>query len=169
MKEILKKESDATSFKICLHVTSADAVASIMSDGLVSQVGPLSAQLNEQAGVYMFPSWEDMENANWLFDEWPYDSEPALLCVKTDGMELVSEAGFEVASRAGIPADRIVLLAPGEDEWDLAKKRFEELGGRIKSCGFEDTSADCQDNTLEPDILKADRMMDRTAKSLRPR
>ena len=123
-----------SSFKVCLHVTSADAIDAILVEGLVPRIGPLSAQLESHPGIFMFPSWDDMMDANWLFDEaWPYDSEPALLCVNTEGLELDSEVGYEVVFREKIDPSRITVIAPGELDWDNAKRMFEASGGRVHS------------------------------------
>lgn len=129
MEEELEPKIDVP-LKCCIHITSADAIPSIMSKGLLPMIGPLSEQAGEQAGIFMFPSWNDMHDANWLFDEaWPHDSEPALIAVDTSGLEMESEAGFEVVVRTAIPAERITVLAPTEENWHLAKARFIEMGG----------------------------------------
>lgn len=125
-------ERAQTAFDVCLHVTSADAVDAILVEGLIPRIGPLSAQLESHPGIFMFPSWDDMMDANWLFDEaWPHESEPALLCVNTAGLLLDTEAGYEVVCRSVILPDRITVLAPGEFNWNAEKIRFQELGGRI--------------------------------------
>ena len=131
--------STSFSLKTCVHVTSAKAIASILKEGLVPQVGPLSQMRDEHPGVFMFPSWDDMMDANWLFDEsWPYDSEPALLAVDTSGLALDMEAGFEVICPHNIPADRVTVIAPTEFEWDKAEALFYQLGGRKTSLTSEE-------------------------------
>ena len=120
--------------KFCIHVTNADAIESILKDGLIPQIGPLSAQIETYPGVFMFPSWDDMMDANWLFDDaWPHESEPALLCVNVEGLSLDSEAGYEFVSREVIHSSRITVIAPGELNWDVAKKMFVEMGGFTQS------------------------------------
>jgi hypothetical protein len=87
----------------------------------------------------MFPSWDAMMDANWLFDEaWPHESEPALLCVDVQGLDLDSEAGFEVVSRVNIPPERITVLAPTELEWDQAEIVFYAKGGRKEGLSSEE-------------------------------
>lgn len=123
-----------SSFKVCLHVTNAAAIEAIQKEGLLPKTGPLSVQIESHPGIFMFPSWDDMIDANWLFGEaWPHDSEPALLCVNTDGLNLDSEAGFEVVYRDRIDPSRITVIAPTELDWHLAKGLFQDCGGRMHS------------------------------------
>jgi hypothetical protein len=140
IREIVTKEKDAecekVTIKACVHVTSADAIESILKNGLLPSIGPLSKKLEKSPGIFMFPSWDDMMDANWLFDEsWPHASEPALLCVNTEGMYFSGAIGYEVVFREKIDPDRITVIAPGEDNWDAAKFMFKHLGGQIES-GF---------------------------------
>jgi hypothetical protein len=142
--------------KYCLHVTSADAIESIMAHGLEPRIGPLSKQVETKDGIFMFLSWNDMEDANWLFDEaWPQESEPALLAINTEGLALEVEAGFEVVFRRKIDLCRITMLAPTQVAWDVAKHRFIALGGQIQSNYFgvqqiepEDTNEESVDSTV---------------------
>jgi hypothetical protein len=126
--------------KACLHVTSAAAIPSILKSGLVAQIGPLSSQVETHPAVFLFPSWDDMMDANWLFDEdtWPHESEPALLCVNTEGLLLDAEVGYEAVFRENIPASRLTVIAPGESDWYQAENRFLELGGRKASLTEEE-------------------------------
>lgn len=115
--------------KVCIHVTSAEAIQAITQSGLKPMLGPLSSQIETQPAIFMFPSWESLEDANWLFDEWPYESEPALLAVDTTGLVLESPQPYEVVVRKPIPPSRIKVLAPGEENWNEAKRKFIEMGG----------------------------------------
>lgn len=116
---------------LCIHVTCKAAVESILAKGLEPRLGPLSSQLEGVPGIFMFPSWADMTDAEWLFgDAWPYDTEPVLVAVNTVGLVLDVDAGYEVISRNPIDASRVSLLAPSEDDWDLAKEKFIGMGGR---------------------------------------
>lgn len=116
--------------RVCLHVTSADFVPSILRDGLQQKVGPLSEQVDEQPGIFMFPTWDHMMDGNWLFNEaWPHAAEPALLAVDVTGLALDLEAGYEAVCRQAIAADRIVVLAPGELDWD--PDAFVAMGGHL--------------------------------------
>lgn len=119
--------------RFCLHVTSADAIASILKEGLTARIGPLSSQVETRPSVFMFPSWEDLENANWLFEEWPHDSEPALLGVLTSGLDVRSEVGFEVLTHENIGLERIMVLASTESGWDACKENFLANGGKMTS------------------------------------
>ena len=53
------------------HVTLESNVKSIMENGLVPQLGPRASQIEREPAVYLFPTYEDYENAitNWLGDE----------------------------------------------------------------------------------------------------
>lgn len=53
------------------HSTPISNLESILKDGLIPQIGERSIQLNESAGVYLFTSYEQCENAlcNWLGEE----------------------------------------------------------------------------------------------------
>ena len=65
------------------HVTTVDALPSILQDGLQPQIGPRSEELGESvAQVYMFGSREDMDNAlsNWLGESLE-DEELAIIAI----------------------------------------------------------------------------------------
>lgn len=122
---------DTSKFKACLHVTAKESLESILKQGLIPRVGPLSAQIGDPPAVWMFPYWECIEDANWLWDAWPYDSEPILLAVLTEGLDLMDEASYEVASFSIIEASRIRVLSDSELDW--RKEDFLALGGLLKS------------------------------------
>lgn len=117
------------STKYCIHVTSASAVDSIMKTGLQPRIGPLSEQVEALPAIYMFPDWNAMEDANWLFENWPYDDEPALIGVNTEGLVLYSPQPYEVIVDTAIMPARLKILAPGESEWGKTKKLFVAMGG----------------------------------------
>lgn len=117
----------------CIHVTSAAAVDSIMKTGLQPRIGPLSEQVEGSPAIYMFPDWESLEDANWLFESWPYDSEPALIGVNTTGLVLYSSQPYEVAFDKAIEPSRLKMLAPGEDNWVNARRLFLAQGGQTRA------------------------------------
>lgn len=118
----------------CIHVTPITSIDSILSNGLEPRIGPLSQQMENALRIYMFPSWEDLENAHWLFDEgWPYEEEPALLAINTQGIALNYDTGFEVSYQEVIETSRIHVLAPNELHWDSAKALFLSYGGNERS------------------------------------
>lgn len=134
--------AESLSLVVCLHVTNAAALASIQEQGLIPQIGPLSEQLEAHPGIFLFPSWADLQNANWLFDEaWPHASEPALLCVDVRGLRLDMEAGYEVVVRDTIAAARVTVLVPDELDWTAAAERFYALGGRRESLSSKEVAA----------------------------
>ena len=113
--------------KACLHVTAQEHLPSILDRGLELRVGPLSKCLEEPPAVWLFPHWECLEDAQWLWDAWPYESEPVLLAVNTEGLELMRDADYEVASYAPIEPWRIQVLADTQFGW--RKEDFVALGG----------------------------------------
>lgn len=128
--------------RVCLHVAPSTAVPSILAHGLIPRIGPLSEQLETRPAVYLFPSWPDLVDANWLFQEaWPYPCEPALLAVDTTALALDLEAGFEVVALNPIEASRITVLAPGESGWDAAERRFYDMGGRSQSLSSDEVAS----------------------------
>lgn len=116
----------------CLHVTSSGSVQKILEQGLQPRIGPLSECIEDRPAIFMFPSWADLMDANWLFgdDIWPYETEPALLAVDVRGIDLHVYVGYEVQTYSPISADRIRVLAPGERDWQQARSVFMQLGGR---------------------------------------
>lgn len=120
----------------CIHVTSAAAVDSIMKTGLQPRIGPLSEQVEGSPAIYMFPDWESLEDANWLFESWSYDSEPALIGVNTTGMVLYSSQPYEVSFDKAIEPSRLKILAPGEDNWVNARRLFLARGGQTRAQRF---------------------------------
>lgn len=137
----MRDERTAPTLTVCLHVTHADALPAILEQGLRPQIGPLSEQVESQPGIFLFPSWADLVDANWLFDEaWPHASEPALLCVDVHGLELDMEAGFEVVLQKPVEVSRITVLAPGEADWDVAKARFFAMGGRCEGLSSQEVA-----------------------------
>lgn len=145
-----------TTANICIHVTSAEAIESILKEGLQPRIGPLSEQVEATAAVYMFPSWDKLEDANWLFDEeaWPYDSEPALLAVDTRGLVLYSPQPYEVIVEDLIEPSRLTVLAPGESNWHHARKKFIELGGLAST--NQTSEKDLKRSELANGLLKND-------------
>jgi hypothetical protein len=128
--------------KVCLHVTSAAALPSILKQGLLPMLGPLSSQIESHPAIFMFPSWADMMGATWLLSEdWPYESEPILLCVNTANLDLSVDAGFEVRHASPIAANLVSVLAPTEFDWDKAEELFYSLGGREHSLTAEEVFA----------------------------
>lgn len=92
------------------HVTLKRNLKSIMKYGLIPQVGERSAKLNEELGVFLFPSVEDMELAleQWLGDE--FDEEEELISLKVfvpDDFPLEEPVEYERVVRTRIPPEWI--------------------------------------------------------------
>lgn len=116
--------------RTALHVTSLAAIPSILSKGLVPQIGALSRRIETQEAIYLFASWSDMEPADWLYDNWPRRSEPALLAVNMRGLNVYADASYELVSCNRIEPWRISVLAAGENDWDNQKATFLGMGGK---------------------------------------
>lgn len=101
-----------------LHVTAVDNLDSILATGLVAQIGPRSKEIQEEeSGIWLFPSWACMNDAEWLFDS--LDDDPAFCVLQVDmrGLSYEHDAsvGFEICSRVNIPADRLVVICDDID------------------------------------------------------
>lgn len=119
--------------RTALHVTSAGAIPSILSKGLTPQIGALSRHIETNEAIYLFASWADMESANWLYNNWPRRTEPALLAVNLRGINVDVDASYELVSYSKIEPWRISVLAASEDDWENQKSRFLGMGGKAKS------------------------------------
>ena len=127
-RETMERLTDC-GLRACLHVTSANAIQSIRRDGLLPKMGPLSTQIESSPAIFMFPSWADMEDASWLWDGWPHESEPALLCVDVGGLELEWEQAGEVMCMRKVEAARITVLSETEHGWPESMPLFHSRGG----------------------------------------
>lgn len=118
---------------MALHVTALEHLSSILTEGLKPQIGPLSQCLETVAAVYLFPTWEAMLDAQWLYESWPYDSEPVLLAVDLRSFEIGPEnfaSGYEIVLYEGVPAGAITVLQHHERDWSSKLQDFLEMGGR---------------------------------------
>jgi len=93
------------------HVTTAEALPSILAEGILPQVGPRSSELGETLpAIYCFPSLEAVEDAlcGWLGDALPEGSEAAVIEID---MVARPEAGtFEVVLHEAVPPCLIVKV-----------------------------------------------------------
>lgn len=122
-----------SAFRVGLHVTAAAFVPRILEEGLRPSIGPLSQAIETVPAVYLFPSWEAMEDANWLFENWPHESPPALLAVRVDGLPLcvADVSRFEAVCYGPVDPSRIDVLFESEDGW--TPDRFVQLGGKLQA------------------------------------
>jgi len=65
---------------------------------------------NEPKGVYLFKSYEDMEDAvtNWLGDRYEDEDELVVLKINASGLTLKSTVDYEVMSPSKIPPENII-------------------------------------------------------------
>jgi len=128
------------------HVTLADNLGSIMSRGLIPQIGDRARKIEgEKPAVYCFPDKVSMEDAvmNWLGDEYDEDDQLALLEIDTTGLkgQVTDGAQYEVAITDSIPVDNIrilsrdlatpitesIELSNGKPAWRIRFERFKGL------------------------------------------
>lgn len=98
--------------QILYHVTKKENFDSIMKHGLIPQIGERSEQLNEEKGIFLFPTFEDMDTAlgQWLGWEFEDDDELyALTVVLPDDFPLEEPVGFERVSRIPISPECIAF------------------------------------------------------------
>lgn len=98
---------------VLYHVTPRRSVPAILQEGLIPQVGERAALANEQPGVFLFPSLEDMETAlgSWLGDLFGDEEELVSLQVTLpDDFPLECPAEYERVARVRIPPDCIRVL-----------------------------------------------------------
>jgi hypothetical protein len=98
---------------ILYHVTEKSKLESILTYGLIPQVGPRSSKLNEECGIFLFATIEDMETAlsSWLGEEFDEDTELVSLIVELpDDFPLIETVGYERFSYLGIPNIHISYL-----------------------------------------------------------
>jgi len=103
------------------HVTSEKNLSSIMANGLVSQIGERSKELQEEAGVFLFQSKNDMEDAlsNWLGDWYEENDEQTQLVILEITLPdtfpiTTSTASFEAIAQSVILPKYINTLDEGE-------------------------------------------------------
>lgn len=86
------------------HVTTADALASIMGEGIVPRIGPRSAEQGEMApAVYAFSSTEAVEDAlcGWLGEVLADDTE--IFVIEIDMAAGPEPGSFEVVLTETVP------------------------------------------------------------------
>ncbi len=97
--------------KTYYHVTPKRLLDDIQTEGLVPQVGPRSKELNEPERVWLFTSYDAMDNglSNWLGEYLEDEGDLAVLEVKIPyGIATPTpQAEFEASAKLTIPADCI--------------------------------------------------------------
>lgn len=119
-----------------LHVTTANALDSILREGLQPRLGPNSTSIGEPSpGIWLFPAWGAMEGAEWLYESFPQDEQIALLMVDLDGLDIEHDdgIGYEVCVRCPIAPDRVTVLCGDLDAanaLDLSRQEFRDASLR---------------------------------------
>ncbi len=97
------------------HVTPTRNIPRIMQQGLVPKTGMRARLLSEPAaGIYLFPSVADAENAieNWLGDQFGETVPLALLEVKIPpGSTFIPCADYEIIVANPIPPENITIIS----------------------------------------------------------
>lgn len=96
---------EQTSFKNFYHVCQTSNVESILTKGLIPQIGDRSSQLEKESGIYLFGNIEDVVDGvtNWLGDEFGEDEELTLLSIKLPNDWPLIRDEFEYVSKQSIP------------------------------------------------------------------
>jgi hypothetical protein len=94
------------------HITPVSNLPRIMREGLIPQIGDRSRLMEQEDGIYLFPTYEDAENAlmNWLGYEFPEGDKLALLEVNWPLPEY-STVDYEFVVKEQIPPDRIKVIS----------------------------------------------------------
>lgn len=113
-EEMTESESQNSRMIQMYHVTPTQNVRSIMSTGLIPQVGDRSSKVDEQPGIHLFADWDTMEDAvmNWMGDEFE-DDELTLLQVMVQQDEVEEDVfypGHIYISDKPIPPEHIKVL-----------------------------------------------------------
>ena len=98
------------------HVTPSENLDSIMSKGLLPQIGDRTRKIvDEKPAIYCFSDKNAMEDAmmNWLGDEFDEDEALALLEIYTAGLkgQVTEGAEYEVAITSAIPPQNIRIIS----------------------------------------------------------
>lgn len=97
--------------RTCYHVTTKDALLSIMEQGLIPQCGERSSDIGEPVPrIYLFPTVNDMETAlmSWFGELFDDDTELVILEVTVPADLLVEgEVEYECYCYQNIPAECI--------------------------------------------------------------
>ncbi len=114
-KAELEEEKESLPAKV-YHVTPAVNIPTIMSRGLIPQVGDRSNKIQgETPAVYCFPDTNSLEDAmmNWLGDEFGEDEDLALLEISTSGLEgdVTPNAEYEIQIFDPVPPQNIKVLS----------------------------------------------------------
>lgn len=89
------------------HVTPIENLQSILREGLIPGRGPRSLAVGEEADrVHLFSSFADLQNADWLWDEFEEEQSLGLLHVTCPAQE-----GAWTELDAPVPPDQIRLLS----------------------------------------------------------
>lgn len=100
--------------KAYYHVTPISNYHSIMERGLIPQVGERSKQLDEEPGIFLFPTYEDCETALWQWLGEAYeDLEEELITLEVrlpNNFRLDVTGDWEVCSRYPIEPQYITFF-----------------------------------------------------------
>ena len=116
------------------HVTPKCNLKSILENGLVAQVGERSDILGEKPGIWLFPTFDEMNNAlaNWLGECFDEDEELVILQLDLpEDFPIAKEPDsngsvfYEVCCRKNIPADYVSGVY--DEYYDEIEEKKEEV------------------------------------------
>lgn len=100
------------------HVTPTSNLMSIRRSGLLPGIGRRSMEVEEpEPGIWLFPSWRAMEDAQWLYELIDDDETIAILLVDLDRLDVEEDldVGYELCVREQIASSRITVLCQDMD------------------------------------------------------
>ncbi len=102
------------------HVTPTHNLANIQKNGLQPNIGDRSVKLEDKAGIYLFNSLDDAENAlsNWLGDEFDEDEQLSLLQITSNNIK-PNRSHYETVVDTNIPASDITVLTKDIDTFNF--------------------------------------------------
>lgn len=92
------------------HITPRENVDSILTNGLEPRIGQHSQEFGETIpGIYVFPTWQDAESAEWFVELWKDDDDLVVLEIDTSGLRTKSEVSWEVKILDHVESYRIKI------------------------------------------------------------
>lgn len=94
------------------HITPTENIDKILRQGLIPNVGERSKQMDDEPGIFLFPSLLVAEDAmNWFLDEFDEDIMLTVLEIDPDGLDIhPSSVEYELICKSKIPPENIKVL-----------------------------------------------------------
>lgn len=103
------QERGKNMFKTAYHVTYKDNIKSIKQHGIFPKT---PEDYDDKKGIYLFPTYDDMENAvmNWLGDRLDEDREVVAIKLNISGLKCESDVEYELRCLEIIEPNRIIAV-----------------------------------------------------------